>query len=330
MITRSKPPSCDRGQRLERRCSPCCALVPGHREVGGEDLAVGRVVLGDQHPDGGGGERRQSAPARGPGLGGRRRAGGGRDPEAEGAAEARRRSRPRSRRPSARRAGARWRGRGRCRRASRVIERVDLGEALEERALGRLGDADAGVAHRDLEPAAGRGRSRGWRRRVPASVNFTALPTRFISTCRSRVASQTQPGPARSGATLGRHLDVAAGGAGRHQRHDVAGEPAHVDRRGLERDPVRLELGQVEDVVEDRRAGGGRESRAIAARSRCAGSGSVRRIRSSMPMHAVHRRADLVAHRREELRLGDRGALGLAPLGVELGVALRRRRSRPS
>ena len=61
-------------------------------------------------------------------------------------------------------------------------------------------------------------------------------------------------------------------------------QAAHVRRRAVEGDPVRLELREVEDVVQDRRAAAAPSRTAIAARSRWAGSRSVRRIRSSMPI----------------------------------------------
>ena len=234
-----------RGQRLEA-VGDHLRRVPGHREVGGEDLPVGRVVLGDQHAQG----RELDRLDRRRRIGiGRVRGRRGRDPEAEGAAEA---GDALDRDLAAHQldelAGDREAEPGAAALARH--RRLDLGEALEQEALRLLRDADAGIADRDLEPAAGArqvaerdvdGAGLGELDRVADQVHQHLPQPR-------RVAEQ---GPRHLRADGRRHVDVAVGGAGRHQCDDVAGEGVHVGGRGRERDPVRLELGQVEDVVDD-------------------------------------------------------------------------------
>ena len=179
---------------------------------------------------------------------GRRLGGGGRDPEPEGAAEPRHAvhgdlaahqlhqlARDGEPEPGA---------------AALPGDRgVDLGEALEEPALGLLRDADAGVAHRHLEPPAPRlvvearhhAAGLGELHRVADEVHQHLPEPGGVADHRRR-----HPGRGRRD-----HLDVAVAGARRHQRRHVAGQPADVHRRRVEGDPVGLELREVEDVVED-------------------------------------------------------------------------------
>ena len=105
---------------------------------------------------------------------------------------------PRSARPSARPAATRWRGRGRCRRTCRVIEPSACAKASKIMPLLVLGDADPGVAHREVQHDLRVGRSAaslGASTRhdhLAWSVNLMALPTRLMSTWRSRSGSPTQ------------------------------------------------------------------------------------------------------------------------------------------
>ena len=230
MITRSKPPRLHRRQRLGAVADHVRA-VAGHGQVGREDLPVGRVVLGDQDP-----RRRHRAGVGMPALrhrpppspGARRRR---RHPEAEGAAEPRHAldrdlaahqldQLPRDGEAEA--GAAALAGDG----------AVDLGEALEERAAWPPPGCRSRC--RAPRPRAGRrrrARSRARTSTLPASVNLTALPTRFISTCRSR-ARVADAGPrGTSGAIVDRRPRRRAAAAGRHQRDHVAGQPVHVRRR---------------------------------------------------------------------------------------------------
>ena len=87
---------------------------------------------------------------------------------------------------------------------------------------------------------------------------------------------------------------------------------AQVEGRRLELEPARLDLGEVEDVVDD-------AQQRVAARPRSLREVALlrRQLRVEQqpghPDHGVHRRADLVAHRGQERALGLRRRLGLAP-----------------
>ncbi len=67
-----------------------------------------------------------------------------------------------------------------------------LGEGLEEPQLGLVADADAGVAHREVEPDLAVFAEQ-WQAIAsstrPLSVNFSALPSRLSSTWRRREAA---------------------------------------------------------------------------------------------------------------------------------------------
>ncbi len=142
-----------------------------------------------------------------------------------------------------------------------------------------------------------------------------------------RVADQVRPasGAARLGspATRGRHVGRSRSSASSRPFVVRACSANEVERRR------RTHAGQVERracsssslpasifeksrmslmIVEQARR---RERRMVSANSRCsASSGGVRAAGSVMPDHAVHRRADLVAHRGQELGLGACRALG--------------------
>ena len=103
----------------------------------------------------------------------------------------------------------------------------------------------------------------------PRSVNFTALPTRFSRTWRSRPGSpSTRLG--HVGADVARELEPLLAGAQRQQRRRVADDLAHVERRPFQLEPPRLDLREVEDVVDDRRAA------PRPTTSRCRGSRAAR------------------------------------------------------
>ena len=279
MITRSKPRRSTAAQASAPSLDHLRA-VAGHREVGREDLAVGRIVLGDEHP-----RRRQRRQRRGrrrrrppPRPGGCRRR---RAPRSGRCCRARARSRRRSRRPSARPAGARWRGRGRCRRARGSSALSTWAEALEQRGAWppRRCRCRCRAPRPRAAPPSGVVAERATST-PPASVNFTALPTRFISTCRTAlgVAEQACRHLGRDARTSPRRRGRARRPPSARPRRAPAGarRPARLDG-----DAVGLELGEVEDVVEDReqlvgrvarrsppaRAGPGRARRAASGRA---------------------------------------------------------------
>ena len=148
-----------------------------------------------------------------------------------------------------------------------------------------------------------RGRRRGSTRSTtsPSCVNLNALPTRFVSTWRKRSASPTR----RSGTagtacvtsstcfwmTVARNVSVTSSSTSR--RLNGASSSSQL---------VGLDLREVEDVVEDAEQ---------VARRGMGDADVLMRLRREIglerqPVHVddrVHRRADLVAHHREERSL---------------------------
>ena len=140
----------------------------------------------------------------------------------------------------------------------------------------------------------------------PRSVNFTAFDRRFRTTWRSRPSSPTtsrQVGVDRVG-------ELEAGGGGRRGEHvqGALDAPGERERLMIELDAPGLDLREVEDVVDDRQQGVARGPDGL----RVVALLLVQRRVEQEAAHAddgVHRRPDLVAHRREERALGTVGGL---------------------
>jgi hypothetical protein len=147
-------------------------------------------------------------------------------------------------------------------------------------------------------------------RTEPRSVNLSALPSR------QRIAHHAV---GRLGIDIGDQADALAGGLGRQR---FGGALDQLDGRQLDAFEVEaagLDLGEVENVVDDLEQ---RRRRVAHRAQRLALFLAERRALQHVDHaeHAVHRRADLVADRREEGGFGLVGVLGLA-LGVERGAA---------
>ncbi|OPZ57101.1 MAG: hypothetical protein BWY87_01697 [Deltaproteobacteria bacterium ADurb.Bin510] len=105
-------------------------------------------------------------------------------------------------------------------------------------------------------------------------------------------------------------LEALLLGAVAHDVLDLAQEPGQVEVEVLERHPAGLDLGEVQDVVDDGQQG-------LAARLEHGGQALLAAVKLRVPQdlddadHAVHGRADLVAHVGQKLALGHAGALGL-------------------
>ena len=85
----------------------------------------------------------------------------------------------------------------------------------------------------------------------PSCVNLTALPTRLVSTCRRRVGSpRTCVG--HRGRDVGDQLDLVLARPGPQQAGRGLDQPRQVERDDLEPQAVGLDLGEVEDVVQQR------------------------------------------------------------------------------
>ncbi len=110
-------------------------------------------------------------------------------------------------------------------------------------------------------------------------------------------------------------------GARREQLGDAFQEAMHVERLGLEMDAPGLDLGEVENVVDQRQqrlAGIAHGLRVVALLGRQIGIEQ----QSGHAENAVHRRADLMAHGRQKHRLGAARGLGLVARLAQLFLDL--------
>ena len=114
-------------------------------------------------------------------------------------------------------------------------------------------------------------------------------------------------------------LEVLRGGGGAHEQRCVVDHCPKIEVVDLDHHLSRFHLGEVEDVVDDReqRLGGGVDGGRVLALL-----GIELRVEQQRchPDDAVHRRADLVAHVGEELRLQSRRFLGLIRRRSEITV----------
>ena len=151
-----------------------------------------------------------------------------------------------------------------------------------------------------------------------------------------RVADEIEqhlPQPARiaderrrhAGLNSARKLEPLFVRARRQQPDGILDRAADVERHMFEREPARFDLGEVEDLVDQRQQGFAR----LLDRAEIVPLRGRQRRPEREVRHAddrVHRRADLVAHVRQELAFRHRGLLGppLRELELpdELGQAL--------
>ena len=110
---------------------------------------------------------------------------------------------------------------------------------------------------------------------------------------------------------MSRELDTLHMGARREELGDVLGDVEDRERFRLQTDGAGFDLGVVEDLIDD---GEERAARSVDGRSITALLGRELGLekKARHADDAVHGRADLVAHRGEEARLGDVGGLGIA------------------
>ena len=191
---------------------------------------------------------------------------------------------------------------------------VGLAELLEQAALALFGQADAGVAHRKVQ-----------QRATLALFGHHAQHHLTGFGELDRVAEQVQQDlaqPCDVAIDHGRHferavaleqigdVEVLLGGATGDQVERRFDAVAQVEGVALDVHAPGLDLREVEDVVDDRQ-------QRIAAVADGAGEVAllvVQRCVQQQPAHAddgVHRRADLVAHCRQEGALGFVGRFGL-------------------
>ena len=139
----------------------------------------------------------------------------------------------------------------------------------------------------------------------PAWVNLNAFDSRFFSTWPSRCSSETiDAGSAGSISTLNDRPFCSA--MCRNARSASSIDIRQCDRREIELHPARLDLGQIEDVVDQRQqvvAGGVDRAWRTRPRDRSANRSSFSASSRGEDQHRVQRCTQLVRHVRQELRL---------------------------
>ena len=190
---------------------------------------------------------------------------------------------------------------------------VGLRERREEQLLVRRGDADAGVLDRELQTSEGgrRRRQRGHPQTdVPGLGELHGVADEVVQHLAEpqRVAHERR---GQAGLDTKVELHALAFGAKREEVDDGLEQLIEVELRLLDQDPIGLQLGIVEDVVERRqqRLRGAVDALEVLSDPR-------RQLGQARPEcgeadDRVHRRADLVAHVGEEHALGGVRCLGL-------------------
>ena len=154
-------------------------------------------------------------------------------------------------------------------------------------------------------------------RTSPLSVNFTALDPRLAITWPSRVESPRRNAGTSGATSTGQREPLLVGQAG-EQRHRLLEHRPDAEVHDLELQLAGLDLGEVEDVVDDRaQRGPGTVERPGQGPLLLVELGAHQEVGEAQ--HAVHRGPDLVAHRRQELRLHLRGLHGLVAGLGQLG-----------
>jgi hypothetical protein len=195
---------------------------------------------------------------------------------------------------------------------------VDLHERPEDLPLFVVGNADAGVAHgdlqhhllvgalsdNDLDPnLAGVGELHGVADEIQHDLSQT-----------SRIAHDDGGHVRRNAAG---QLQPFLLGATRQQVDAALDRVAKNERDALECQTTRLDLRHVEDVVDDRHQGFGRVLRRLDVVALVPGQLRLQREIGHAD-DCVHRRADLMAHVREEVALGGSRGLGTRAGDLEL------------
>ena len=195
---------------------------------------------------------------------------------------------------------------------------IDLAERLEQAPDAILGDADAGVPDREGQLVE--------RRRAPGGAgahredDLTALGEldRVREQVQEDLAQARHVADDRRGSPVAEHVcqvEALLGGPRRHEVERPLDAFPEVEGLRLQIEPPRLDLREVQDVVDD-----GQER--VAALADDLGIFALlvaQRGVQEEPAHpddGIHRRPDLVAHRRQEGGLGLVGGLGL-PAGPE-------------
>ena len=138
------------------------------------------------------------------------------------------------------------------------------------------------------------------------SVNFTAFDAEVQRAPGAGGSDRPRSAVGTLGSAVREQLDaLGVRGLAEAARRRPRRSDAEVEGRRLELELAGLDLREVQDVVDDRRAARRRRLARRVAYSRCSSSSGGVEEQLGEPDDRVHRRADLVAHRREELRLHD-------------------------
>ena len=193
---------------------------------------------------------------------------------------------------------------------------IRLRERLEQALAALLVDADAGIGDREAHrgAAAADRRRRGAHRDAAVLGEFQRIAEKIEQDLphARRVADQRV---VRAGLDRAGQHQALRGRLRLERAHHAVDQAGEREDRGLELEPAGLDLGEVEHVVDDAQ----QRVRRVAHRRDGA---ALRRI-EPLPVehlhhaeHAVHRRADLVAHGGEEGRLRLVGGLRLGALAL--------------
>ena len=201
---------------------------------------------------------------------------------------------------------------------------VALLERLEDDAVLLLGDADAGVAHREgdhrvggvehllLRVPAARWPARALSETEPRSVNLKALESRFLSTCCSRLVSVWIAGGS-AGSSSTSNCSPLRSATWRKVLSTNFRTSANGTVRDVHRHGARLDLGEVEDVVDQVEQVGAGAVDGLGEPDLLGGQVPLRVLGQDLgeDEQAVERRPELVRHVGQELRLvlGDEGQL---------------------
>ena len=200
---------------------------------------------------------------------------------------------------------------------------VGLAESLEDDVLLVRLDADAGVAHGERD-VRGIGCRDGPCVTSPCSVNLSALAIRLRRICASRCASVSMvAGVPASMVAVNFSLRWLATGS--KVRRSASTRPRHRHALGDDLDLARLELREIEDVVDQRQQVVARGRDGLGELHLLGGQVAVLVVGQELgqDQRRVEWRAQLVAHVGEKLALDLVGALELAGTGAELRSARR-------
>jgi hypothetical protein len=180
-------------------------------------------------------------------------------------------------------------------------------------------DADARVGHGERAAQAGTGDVSGHGDQdLPGRSELDGVAHQ-VDDDLAQAGPVAQDLPAAVGGDVDEQVQPLAGRLRRKQLRDVVDEVREVERGPLEVELARLDLGEVQDVVDQR------QQAVAAARDRVQVAalllGQLRGEQQvGQPEDGVERGADLVAHGRKERRLGVPGALGVVAGGHQLAL----------